>query len=336
MKENEFKPDEFTPLGNGIFPDEQTLQVSKDLTNAVLNGLGPIKDTVQILTGDMPNGIITYLAMVKTDGETDGETEVNIPMINLKTLKKFFVMETFKVTIDTTMEQVHDLKRLYGIDIPAMINDRLIEDHINVITRNVLDKIKSLSNKNIFDLKDTLWQKVTKFIYRIINKPYERKFKVDNIRKIIAKILAAGNKIAVKGRRGPATYCICSSGMAALLSDSGTFTFTSPNGNVISESHSFEYAGNIAGIQVMVDRSMKFNDMTVYVGRKGMEGEPGIYMPIMTTGSSVIRFDDTQTKNTSFSMIVRRCIINTDECNDRIAELKFQFTGALKKEFLGK
>jgi len=189
----------------------------------------------------------------------------------------------------------------------------------------VLDKIKELANNNIFDIKDSLWEKMIKFFYKIIGKPYNRKFKVNNIRKIISKIFEASNRIAIKSKRGPATYLICSEGMAKLLT----------NDKMYKLSYAIlENVGNIGGLEIIVDKTMKYNDMTIYVGRKTIKNEPGIYMPIMNTGTIITHHQDEKTKESIFSMKIRRCIINTEKCEDYIAKLDFKLTGKLKKNFL--
>lgn len=322
----ESNPGEFTPLGNDIYPDEKTLEISKEITSTVINKLGPVKELVKIIDTELPVGQLFYLSWKDFRSENE--------FVEVITKSKFFQMENYSTTTEIMNEQINDLTSKFGVDIVSMMKTALLEEHVVNIAKQVLDKIITIANKNIFDLKDTFWQKTLRFFLELFGKNYVKCFKVNDIQKLVSRILAAGNMIALKGRRGPATYMICSSGMASLLSDCSSYVFNTNDD--IPLSHGLDRVGSIANIQILVNRRMKFDDMSVYVGRTGLDGEPGIYMPIMNTGTYIINNQCLQTSNQRISMFMRRCIISTEECDNIIAELKFKLTGNLRKKFLGK
>jgi hypothetical protein len=79
-------------------------------------------------------------------------------------------------------------------------------------------------------------------------------------------MLAASNMISVRGRRGPATFAVCSSQVASGFQDCAGFV---------------PYPiGTLAGIAIYVDPNMAWTDSRVALGRKGDGQTPGlVFMP---------------------------------------------------------
>jgi len=309
---------------NGLLPDEKILFKNKEITQRVINKLGPVNDLIRIVEITEPIGNITYLKEKSKSKE--------IETVEFEPAFKLFNVETFNTSFKFKNEEILMLNDNHGIDTNESFElfiDTLIDEHVRIIMLKVFDKIKKLANDNIFDIKDSLWKKIIKFFYKIIGKNYDnRKFKVNNVKKIISKIFEASDRIAMKFKRGPATYLICSEGMAKLL--------------LKDKIHNLSYGilenvGNIKELQIIVNKDMKYDDMSIYVGRKTMENEPGIYMPIMNTNDNIISYYlNEEKKELILSMKIRKCIINTEECEENIAKLDFELSGKLKKEFIKK
>jgi hypothetical protein len=101
-------------------------------------------------------------------------------------------------------------------------------------------------------------------------------------RRVVSKILAAGNIITSRGRRGPANFVVTNAQVATALADVAQFTFA-PMANTINQNNGSLYpVGTLAGMTVYVDPNMEWTDTRVLVGRKGSDEEPGLkFMPYL-------------------------------------------------------
>jgi hypothetical protein len=113
---------------------------------------------------------------------------------------------------------------------------------------------------------------------------YENQYTVQ--RRILSKILAAGNVVAQRGRRGPANFIVTNLQIAAAIQDNAQFT-AAPLTNAINQNNGSLYpVGTIAGMTLYVDPNMRYSDTRVLVGRKGADEEPGLkFMPYMMAES---------------------------------------------------
>jgi len=92
----------------------------------------------------------------------------------------------------------------------------------------------------------------------------------------MANILAAGNVIMQRGRRGPANFIVTNLKLATALQSNSGYTF-SPMTNTFTQSNGSLYPlGTIAGMTLYVDPNMLYSDTRVLVGRKGATDEPGV------------------------------------------------------------
>jgi hypothetical protein len=105
-------------------------------------------------------------------------------------------------------------------------------------------------------------------------------------RRILTKILAASNLISTRGRRGPATFAVCSGQMATALQDVAGFV-PYPLSNTVNQAGGSLYPiGAIAGVTVYVDPNMSWEDFRIACGRKGDGNSPGlVFMPYLMAES---------------------------------------------------
>ena len=95
-------------------------------------------------------------------------------------------------------------------------------------------------------------------------------------RKLVSKILALSNIIAINGRRGPANTVIVGAQIATALQDSAGFVSDGLNvGTGIYR------IGTMAGLAIYVDPYMNWNDNRILVYRRGGEHEPGLFLPYL-------------------------------------------------------
>jgi len=105
-------------------------------------------------------------------------------------------------------------------------------------------------------------------------------------RKIMSKCLASANMIAIRGRRGPATFVVTNGQIGSALQDCAGFV-PAPLMNTLNQQTGSLYPiGTLAGLVVYVDPLMPWNDTRVTVGRKGDGNSPGlVFMPYLMAES---------------------------------------------------
>jgi len=127
-------------------------------------------------------------------------------------------------------------------------------------------------------------------LYNPLVQPTETNSAAENLhtrqRKIMSKILAVGNLIAIRGRRGPATFVVTNGQVGSALQDCAGFV-PAPMMNTLNQQTGSLYPiGTLAGLVVYVDPYMSWSDTRVTVGRKGDGNSPGlVFMPYLMAES---------------------------------------------------
>ena len=105
-------------------------------------------------------------------------------------------------------------------------------------------------------------------------------------RKIMSKVLAIANLIAIRGRRGPASFVVTNGQVCSALQDVAGF-IPAPMANTINQmSGSLYPIGTLAGLAIYNDPNMAWNDTRLCVGRKGDGNSPGlVFMPYLMAES---------------------------------------------------
>lgn len=259
--------------------------------------------------GPYADGDFTANGMSRGTGES---TYYN--QMGLKAYTKFVEAKTFQVAASVTTEQIQDLNKQYGIDVVSMIENALVNEVSQSINKNILSKAFQLGWSNNYEMLnaegvtlntslDPAATTATTVNYvdiqgtsRTITVPAfsnfagsgsvanENQYTIQ--RRILSKILAAGNVIAQRGRRGPANFIVTNLQIASAIQDNAQFT-AAPLTNAINQNNGSLYpVGTIAGMTLYVDPNMKYSDNRVLVGRKGADEEPGLkFMPYMMAES---------------------------------------------------
>jgi hypothetical protein len=259
--------------------------------------------------GPFENGNYLGDGMNRGTGET---TYYNT--MGLKAYTKFIEAKTFQVAASVTTEQIQDLNKQYGIDVVSMVENALVNELSQAINKNILSKAFALGWLNNYGmvtaegvtLNATLDPGLTVSTTQAyvgadgsaytISVPafsgfaastgvaYENQYTVQ--RRILSKILAAGNVVAQRGRRGPANFIVTNLALASAIQDNAQFT-AAPLTNAVNQNNGSLYpVGTIAGMTLYVDPNMKYSDTRVLVGRKGADEEPGLkFMPYMMAES---------------------------------------------------
>ena len=292
-----------------------TPSLVKALEDHIQGFAGAGSDDSNDFAGPYANGTEDAGAMSRGYGENTYYRQMG-----LKAYTKFVEAKTFQVAASVTTEQIQDLNKQYGIDVVSMIENALVNEVSQSINKNILSKAFSLGWLNNYQMKAsegvTLNMTLdpgatgTSATYLVpdaastslgtatvaVTVPAFSAFAGaggvtnENLytvqRRILSKVLAAGNVIAQRGRRGPANFIVTNLQLATAIQDNAQFT-AAPLTNAINQNNGSLYpVGTIAGMTVYVDPNMRYDDTRILVGRKGADEEPGLkFMPYMMAES---------------------------------------------------
>jgi hypothetical protein len=275
-------------------------------------GAGPQDD--QAYSGNATNGLTPYEPMRRGIGETS-----YYRTMGLQAFTKFVEAETYQIAAQVTTEQIQDLNRQYGIDVISMMENALVNDISQSINKHILYRAFALGwqnhynfynaegtnlNLNLIEPGSMAGLTTARFQgavpaalgalptidipafqnYGPTTAAFENQGTIQ--RRIQSKVLAAGNVIAQRGRRGPGNFVVTNLQIATALQDSAQFTLY-PLANTINQNNGALYPlGTIAGMTVYVDPNMDYSDTRVLCGRKGADEEPGLkFMPYLMAES---------------------------------------------------
>jgi hypothetical protein len=241
-------------------------------------------------------------------------------VMNLSLFNKSVEAKTFQVAAAVTREQVQDLKQ-FGVDAVSQVESVLINELTQSINKNILDRLFFLGERNheyvvrtqgqnfflnlgataiaAGTLATTGCSPATNFgaylqstSLRALSVPQTEVLNSasENMhtrqRKIMSKILAIANLIAIRGRRGPATFVVTNGQVCSALQDVAGF-IPAPMANTINQmSGSLYPIGTLAGLAIYNDPNRAWNDTRFLVGRKGDGNSPGlVFMPYLMAES---------------------------------------------------
>ena len=241
-------------------------------------------------------------------------------VMNLSLFNKSVEAKTFQVAAAVTREQVQDLKQ-FGVDAVSQVESVLINELTQSINKNILTRlfilgetnhanvIKSQSLNFFLNIGATdinvgtpgsgNTNALTAFGSYLYNSTLTGATAVKNEvlnsasenmstrqRKIMSKVLAIANLIAIRGRRGPATFVVTNGQVCSALQDVAGFV-PAPMANTINQmSGSLYPIGTLAGLAIYNDPNMAWGDTRFLVGRKGDGNSPGlVFMPYLMAES---------------------------------------------------
>ena len=298
------------PLGK-VFGAENSTKIT-GIDNVTLKGarlISALEDQIQGFTGagkydsdrwtgtfQDPNHL--YEPMDRATGEMQYPRQMN-----LKVFTKFVSVGTQSVAVAVTQEQVQDLQKQWGIDVLKLVENAAINELSQSINKHILSRLFALGWKNHvqayeaeginlnIDLSGAAESVDVTFasyddrgeiqMSMPVAKPAkygEGHFEnADTMfKKIGVNMLAAGNVIMQRGRRGAANFVVTNWKIATMLQSNAQYAF-SPIANTFNQNNGSLYpVGTIAGLTVYVDPLMHTQDTRVLVGRKGDKDEPQI------------------------------------------------------------
>lgn len=232
-------------------------------------------------------------------------------LIGLKLFNQSVKAGTLQVAAAVTREQVQDLKQ-YGIDAVAQVESVLINELTQGINKHILDRIFRLGNTNAKQVNDLDGTNLSLALAATagttttaLGLPMDSDAAVDSIslsttyvvptngdnggtlqRRILSRILAASNLIAIRGRRGAANFAVTNGQVATALQDIAGFV-PYPMSNTVNQAAGSLYpVGSVAGVNIYVDPNMSWTDTRIAIGRKGDGNSPGVvFMPYLMAES---------------------------------------------------
>lgn len=247
-------------------------------------------------TGTFQNDQHLYEPMDRATGEMQYPRQMS-----LKVFTKFVSVGTQSVAVAVTQEQVQDLQKQWGIDVLKLVENAAINELSQSINKHILSRLFALGWRNHVEayqseginlnlsltgaattktcvtyFDDSLTeQQVSMPVPAIVN--YGNFENSDTVfKKLGVNVLAAGNMIMNRGRRGPGNFIVTSWKVATMLQSNAQYAF-SPIVNTLDQKNGSLYPmGTIAGMTLYVDPLMATYDTRVLVGRKGDKQEPGV------------------------------------------------------------
>ena len=263
-------------------------------------GAGPTDN--DLWSGNFVSGTTLYEPMERGVGEMEYPRALGLQLFT-----KFVQVGTYQVSVSVTQEQIQDLNKQWGIDVIAMVENAGINEISQSINKHILSRLFGLGWKNAIkalaveginlNLNCTSTGDVASPAYAYpdgdttfstqslpikgfatyasaVGATFENQDTM--IKKIMANILAAGNVVMQRGRRGPANFIVTNLKIATALQTNAQYTF-SPIANTFNQNNGSLYPlGTIAGMTLYVDPNMIYADTRVLVGRKGSSDEPGV------------------------------------------------------------
>ena len=246
-----------------------------------------------------------YQPYERQGGESTADNIMGLSLFN-----KSVSAKTYQVAAAVTREQVQDLKQ-FGIDAVAQVEAVLVNELTQDINKLILDRIFRLGATNALNVQNVEGFNLSAYFQAtgpgsttvnlgpgansntainltvagtLVTSGGETQGTIQ--RRILTKILAASNLISTRGRRGPATFAVCSGQMATALQDIAGFV-PYPLSNTVNQAGGSLYPiGAIAGVTVYVDPNMMWEDFRIAIGRKGDGNSPGlVFMPYLMAES---------------------------------------------------
>ena len=233
-----------------------------------------------------------------------GIGEISYPRaLGLQVFTKFISVGTNQVSINVTQEQIQDLNSQWGIDVIAMVENAGVNEISQSINKQILSRAFALGwlnhvkaneveginlNLNTSDAASATYsaavpdgeagQKIESMVI-----PEMAVYGVNNfenqdtiIKRVVANVMAAGNVIMQRGRRGPANFIVTNVKLATALQSNSQYSFSPVVNTLNQENGSLYPMGTIAGMTLYVDPNMAYDDTRILVGRKGAQDEPGL------------------------------------------------------------
>ena len=196
-----------------------------------------------------------------------------------------------EITSALKRTEIEDIKASTGMDIVQKLESVLINELSQNISKEIVEKIKELGEKNRASYTVPKVAGVSKFDLNVdtylagVAPGGETTHSVQ--RKLISKVNNGSNYIANEGRVGPAQYIVTNGNIASVLQDTATYTLsTIPGGSNLNTNGQLYPVGKIGAMTLYVDPYMRWDDNRIFLGRKNSVDQPGLlFLPYLMAQS---------------------------------------------------
>lgn len=203
--------------------------------------------------------------------------------LSLEVFSKFIILATYRTSLSVTREQIEGLEKDMGIDLYPLVNDVLTNEASQMLFKAFKARVSELATQTYLENYTKIDKLKVKY-YQFFKKKYKKVTKIKSKDDLVKLIVRASHEIMRNTRRGPATFVICNTQTAMLLSDCPYFVFSKSEG--INHGQPYEL-GTVAGLKVYVDPYMEFTDTTILIGRKPTVDEPGVHAFYFGDGTKI-------------------------------------------------
>jgi len=211
-----------------------------------------------------PHGTIPYLEMVVESKEDD-----EMGQIGLQVRNKQIAAETFQVTSESSKTQSEELQKM-GIDMDSQMSSILNNESFLGMEKQLHDKYYNLGIRT-YRKSYGKWKS-------FLNQYFNLEFPIyTEVNKIGSKILILSQMTAIRTRRGSANFVIVSPMVASMLMEDPSVRIleTEMRNNSTEIYPSLSIADKI---KVFIDPKMKYDNMTIVLGKTTESGNTGVVM----------------------------------------------------------
>jgi len=284
---------------------KNTFAVNEIITDVITSGVsyhnGTATGTTGVLAGvaiqlvsSMEDNLPGFVSNWSIDTSMKRETsEYTYPgVIGTDVFTKSFQIGDIEISAALKRTQIEDIKASTGIDITQKMESVLINELTQKISKEIVSKVKSLGVQNRASHTVPKVNGVSIFDFNVdayvaVNGPAPGGETYHSIqRKLVTKINNASNYIFTEGRVGPAQYLITNGTIASVLQDVVGYTINPVNAGKINTNGQLYPLGSIGNILIYVDPYQKYDDKTIYLGRKNTIDQPGLmFVPYLMAQS---------------------------------------------------
>lgn len=271
------------------------------LENHVLGYAGAGKYDTGKWQGTWADGNRLFEPMDRATGETQYARQLSLEMFT-----KFVTVGTQQIAIGCTLDMVTDLNKQWGINVMNLLENAGVNEMSQSMNKHILSRLFALGWKNHIKAWESEGINLNMTYAAEAETPafgwYDENgvHDVDTdggtameipampdygqfenrdtmLKRIFTQLLAAGNVITQRGRRGPANFAVTNLKIATAMQANAQYGF-SPVANTVNQTNGSLYpVGTVGGMTIYVDPNMAYEDTRVLVGRKGDKDEPGVH-----------------------------------------------------------
>jgi len=264
-----------------------TLITGTTVASSVLQGV--TIELVSVMEDHIPGfsaGWNLFKSMNRSQDETTYPGQIG-PNVFTKTIQ----VGDIEITSALKRTEIEDIKASTGMDIVQKLESVLINELSQVISKEIVENVKTLATLNRASHTTPKVAGVSKFDFNvdayIAGTAPGGETSHSLQRKLVSKVNNASNYIANEGRVGPAQYIVTNGNIASVMQDVASYTILPPVGGANLNTNGQLYpVGKVGAMTLYVDPYMRWDDNRLFLGRKNSVDQPGLlFLPYLMAQS---------------------------------------------------